>query len=341
VWFTTSGTTGRFKFVALTREAILHSAVAVNHHLSTTSQDVWINVLPTFHVGGVGVYARSYVSGSSVINLYSEKKRWDPQKYVHFIHKYRGTLSTLVPTQVFDLVKLQLKAPPTLRAIVVGGGVLDKTLFENGVSLGWNLLPSYGLTECASQVATAERGVYSSYKILDHVAVKIDKAGCINLKGISLFSGYAFIEEEGIYFEDPKMDGWFKTEDQGEIYDGKLTVLGRQSDFLKVGGESVNLLAVEKNLNSVKASLNIEDELILIPHHDDRLGAAIALCVRGNISVQIMEMVGSYNKTVLPYERIHHVFSVKEIPRNDMGKPLRNKLLQDFSTHHNGSYASV
>ena len=38
---------------------------------------------------------------------------------------------------------------------MTGGGALDPSLYKQARDLGWPLLPSYGLTECGSQVATA------------------------------------------------------------------------------------------------------------------------------------------------------------------------------------------
>ena len=55
--FSTSGSTGNSKWVALSRRAIMTSAEAVNEHLQVTPHDHWLLALPTFHVGGMGVVA--------------------------------------------------------------------------------------------------------------------------------------------------------------------------------------------------------------------------------------------------------------------------------------------
>ena len=64
------------------------------------------------------------------------------------------THTSLVPTQVHDLVKADLRAPETLKAIVVGGGHLDAATGRLARTLGWPVLASYGMTEAASQIAT-------------------------------------------------------------------------------------------------------------------------------------------------------------------------------------------
>ncbi|HET8773411.1 MAG TPA: AMP-binding protein, partial [Thermoanaerobaculia bacterium] len=87
VWLSTSGTTGALKLTALSKRALLASAAAVNRHLQSDDRDVWLCVLPTFHVGGLGIYARAFLSGARVVT-----SGWEGV-----------TLASLVPAQVSDL----------------------------------------------------------------------------------------------------------------------------------------------------------------------------------------------------------------------------------------------
>ena len=63
VWLGTSGTSGNLKMVALARTALEANARAVNSHLGVTSRDVWLNPLPLFHVGGLGIVVRAALGG--------------------------------------------------------------------------------------------------------------------------------------------------------------------------------------------------------------------------------------------------------------------------------------
>ena len=67
IWVATSGST-QLKWVGLSKEAIQLSAQAVNKHLHSTSADIWIHCLPDFHVGGLGIWARSALSGARVVD---------------------------------------------------------------------------------------------------------------------------------------------------------------------------------------------------------------------------------------------------------------------------------
>ena len=76
IFVATSGTSGDVKLVALSKDAILASAAAVNARLGARREDVWCCVLPTFHVGGLGIHARAFLTGSRVINM-----SWDANAF--------------------------------------------------------------------------------------------------------------------------------------------------------------------------------------------------------------------------------------------------------------------
>ena len=113
LWIASSGTTAQevkdLKLIALSREALRVSAQAVNQHLILTSKDSWGQCLPLYHVGGLGVEFRAQLTQSTVVKLMQDDK-WDPHFFSEAILKYGVTTTSLVPTQVFDLVHHQIKA---------------------------------------------------------------------------------------------------------------------------------------------------------------------------------------------------------------------------------------
>ena len=155
IWLSTSGSSVQ-KWVGLSKKALLSSACAVNQHLFSNENDAWVNALPHFHVGGLSILARAHLSGA---RIYDFKKgypgKWNAEIFYHYLVKVEGTLTALVPAQLHDLVVLGKRSPDSLRALIIGGGALLPHLYTQAVELGWPVLPSYGLTECASQVATA------------------------------------------------------------------------------------------------------------------------------------------------------------------------------------------
>lgn len=329
-WLSTSGSTGQVKWAALSKEAILSSAQSVNQFIYSTVRDIWINPLPSFHVGGLGIWARSHLSGAKVIDFYSAHAgKWDPTRYYQALIESKATLSALVPTQVFDLVSNEMKAPPYLRGIIVGGGALQASLYKQARHLGWNLLPSYGMTECSSQIATARIDAPEpSLTILDHVNLDLTTEGFIRVRSAALLSLYALVADHSISFYDPKVNGWFTTEDRGEILGTTLIVLGRQGNFVKVGGESVDVTRLERVMEEILLEKKMGIEAVLLAVPDVRLGHAIHLVVATKDEQSVKHLSESYQQKVLPFERIRKVHYVETIPRSPLQKVLKAELLK-------------
>jgi len=308
LWLSTSGTTGALKLAALSKQAMLTSAAAVNRHLQSDARDVWCCVLPLFHVGGLGIYARAFLSRARVV-----AQEWDSGRFASLEEM---TLASLVPAQVSDLVRAGLRPPRLLRAIVVGGGGMADELYEAGCALGWPLLPSYGMTETCSQVATATLAS-PELILLDHVKVRTEEGGCLAFRGPSLLTGYG--TAEGLV--DPKRDGWLVTEDLGSVEGRSLRVEGRRGDFIKIGGESVDLARLDAILAAIAGPAAA---LVAVP--DPRLGAVIHLAV--DLEVDARAVADAFNGQVHPYERARAVHRVEKIPRTPLGKLMRAQLLE-------------
>ena len=248
IFIATSGSTATessdIKWVALKKSAFLISANNVNQHLGCTKKDIFLNTLPLFHVGGLALFARAHLCDAQIINC----DKWNPQNFLQLIDDNKATISSLVPTQIFDLVQLQLKAPPTLRAVVVGGGFLDHKLFLQASKLNWPLLPSYGMTECCSQIATARPHFawslsYPELTILPHINVSFSSEGKIELSGDSLLSGYIMQSKNGkSEFIDPKINGKIVTNDLGAIKNGNLVIYGNKRNLIRRLGKPDELL---------------------------------------------------------------------------------------------------
>jgi O-succinylbenzoic acid--CoA ligase len=328
VWVTTSGATGRLKPVALSKRAILTSAAAVNAHLASDAADVWVNVLPTFHVGGLGIHARAHLSGARVATL----EHWEADGYVARLAAERATLSALVPAHVFDLVRTGLRAAPSLRAVVIGGGALAPALHAAARRLGWPLLPSYGATECASQIATATLASlaapgFPALELLAHAEARTDDAGRIAVRSAALLSGYA--TPEGL--EDPKRDGWWRSNDVGEVRGRALTVVGRADATVKIGGELVTLGPLETRLEPIRLAVAPDADAAVVALPDARLGHAIHLAVAGASEGVAQRLLEAFNAGLLPYERARSVRPVDAIPRTALGKVRRAELTRAAS----------
>ncbi len=345
----TSGTTAQsiqdLKWVALSKTAFLASAEAVNRHLESKSSDIWLHPLPDFHVGGLGIWARSFLNGARVVKFQS----WNPKDFVHALQESGATLTALVPTQIYDLVKENFHSPPSLRAVLVGGGALSTAIYQKARSLDWPLLPTYGMTETCSQIATASMDSLSHQKInldgkiselaipslevLGHLEVQEAYDGKLQIKGSSLLSGYIYENEGRPRFVDPKKDGWFYSQDRGVLKNRQLQILGRIDDFVKIGGESVDVSRLRGIFDEIRSHYQLLGDLAILPVPDDRLGQAIHLIYDSQISEpDCIHLVEKFNSKVLGFERIRKTHQMDTIPRTALGKLISSACLEKVAT---------
>lgn len=367
IWIATSGSTAESvagtKLVAISKQALRNSASSVNQHLRSDSSDVWAQVLPTFHVGGLGIEIRAALSGAKVVSAlkvhsqnssegeslkqsaelqYTKRQlnesqlpepRWDAKHFCDVIEKEKCTLSALVPAQIYDLLSLSLRAPCSMRAIVVGGGPFEPELYKKARELGWPVLPSYGMTETASQIATAaleslqNKSEFPELGLLSHAQAERNDEGFLRVKATSLFTCYAQNTTQGMRHWDPKVEGWFTTEDKGEAVGRNLAIEGRSKDYVKIGGEGTNIARLRSILENCILALkpDLALKLALLDMPSERLGCEIHL-VSLLSEEETSSVVSRYVEKVLPFEKIRKIYYLKEIPRNDLGKIMWGEL---------------
>ncbi|GJM41852.1 MAG: 2-succinylbenzoate--CoA ligase [Ardenticatenaceae bacterium] len=197
----TSGTSGKPKGVLLTFANHFWSATASAYRLGQNTDDLWLSVLPLYHVGGLAVLFRSCLYGTAV----SLHTRFDLAAINRDLNNNPITLISVVPTMLHRLLTSRTHWPASLRLILLGGAAAAPELVaqanalprepvigeQYSVSSGQPIhnsqfplvAPTYGLTEASSQVATmlpsdAARKPGSVGKPLMFTTVKIvDEAG--------------------------------------------------------------------------------------------------------------------------------------------------------------------
>ncbi len=171
----TSGTSGQPKGAMLTYANHYHSALASAERLGVQENDLWLSVLPLYHVGGLAVIFRCCLYGTTI----SLHPRFDLDTINHDLDTNPITLISLVPTMLRRLLQSRTHWPATLRLILLGGAAAPAELIAqaNALPRKWSMVnekplaidnwpltidrspplvaPTYGLTEAAGQVATA------------------------------------------------------------------------------------------------------------------------------------------------------------------------------------------
>lgn len=298
----------------------------MNHHLGLTADDHWLNVLSMDHVGGLGTWFRAQESGARWSNLSQEK--WNPMEFHKSFSRYGATVTSLVPTQVFDIVREGFNCPERLRLIVVGGGALSDDLYRRARKLGWPILPSFGMSELASQVATATLDSLSSQiqrspdlYLLSHIDARMGDNQTVFLKSPSLCSKIASLGATGWEFRHLESGSWYETEDRGDLIGNTLRPLGRKSDQIKVLGELVDLGALNLKFSAFLRAQNCSvDRTHIISLPDERRGSELVLVSSDFELAQLDKFSVEFNQLVMGFERIIRSEVIKEWPRSDLGK---------------------
>ncbi len=321
-FFQTSGTEGARKWVGLTNESLQISARAVNEHFGITERDHWLLALPTHHVGGFGILARAYLSGSPITRL---EGKWNAAAFVQQCENVGATLASLVPTQIVDLVAAQLRAPASMRAVLVGGGSLNAELEAAALDLGWQVHRTYAMTETGSSVAAQPRPG-AELEVLPIWQVHTDAEGVLTVSGPALAQGYATCEE-GCWRWEPIPAEGLRTRDRVEIIEAegkrRLRFLGREAGTVKILGELVALGPIQDRIEALRLRLGSSTaDAAVCDVADARKESRLVLAVSGMTESEAAQMQKGLNEMLRPFEQIQDVRMLHAIPRSDLGKVL-------------------
>jgi O-succinylbenzoic acid--CoA ligase len=251
----TSGTSGRPKGAVLTHGAHAWSAAASAVRLGVAPDDRWLVPLPLFHVGGLAALLRCAWYGTAV----SLQPRFEAPVVARELQSGDVTLASLVPTMLTRVLDVwgDKPAPEALRAVLLGGGPVPGELLERAASHRIPIALTYGLTEAASQVATAaptrqprlDEGLpplpFTELRIVDDDGRSSPggTVGEITVRGPSVTAGYW---NDRRATEKKLSGGWLHTGDGGCLdKGGRLHVFGRRADLIVTGGENVYPAEIE------------------------------------------------------------------------------------------------
>ena len=320
-------TSGLGRICVISKQAFLESAQAVNRHLQVTEKDIWLICLPLFHVSGLSILARQFCGGFSVVRSLNS---WEPKNFKRELSEKKASLCSLVPSQIYDLVRKNIKAPKNLRALIIGGDSLSPFLYKKARELGWPVLISYGLTETSSQIACSplsslRRKSFPKIQLLSHVSVKNRPA---RVKSSCLLTAYFDIEKKQLI---PVLDskGFFKLPDRVLFEGNQLVFQGRKEEEIKILGERVDFKKLSFLLEKLSQHLKKEFYLLAVP--DRRKGNQLVLITTNFDFLLNFSLVKKFNKKVLPFEQIQAIYTVPQIKKSLLAKFRQKTTLKQLA----------
>ncbi|MFK5635185.1 AMP-binding protein [Ornithinimicrobium sp. LYQ103] len=267
----TSGSSGTPKRVRLPASALRASGEATAEVLDGHGR--WVLALPTHHVAGLQVLARSVLAGTEPVALPAGP--FTGGAFASAVSRAGGgspTYASLVPTQVHRLLQDAdgTAALASLDAVLVGGAAADPGLLRHAREAGARVVTTYGMSE------TAGGCVYDGVP-LPGVVARLDPVDQrIHLAGPVLAQGYADAPDlTSTAFQVLEGRRWFVTGDRGSWQGGRLRVLGRVDDVIVTGGHKVEPRDVE---TALRALPGVTDAVVVgVP--DEEWGQVVAAVV--------------------------------------------------------------
>lgn len=325
------------KLIALHTDKILNSARRFNQYFNVYENEHWGLVLPEFHVAGLSIRARAFLSGAKVFT-----REWKTDKLSDWIAENNISYISMVPAQVYDLVQKQIKAPNSLKKIFVGASHLEVKLRAQALQLNWPLVETYGMTETSSMIAVKENNYFL---VLPEVEVKTTSE-LLLIKCDSLMTASVQKSVDKIIINSLNEGSWYQTNDRVEILSINdqlsLKFLGRSSDYIKILGEGVSLTELRSRFAEIALSKDIAVvQFELLALDDIRAGFKLILVVEINLGlVQAQAILEIFNSKCRPYEKIQECVVIGQIPRTELGKlkieELNRIVIEELSKGSNG-----
>jgi len=351
----TSGTTGRSKAAVLSHRNNIHFGQALllggaDMAIRAPTQSVAapsgpgcvISSMPLFHTSGLsGQLIAGMFTGTTTV--FPEPGRWQEDVHLELTQKYKATMWSVVPTQLWRLLEwpeLDRYDLSSLQRVAGGGSVWPPELLRALEERLPNVQRTvgYGMTEttsCGTSLKSAatfdhpdsigQPGPTVEVQIRDPLRNEVlaeGDVGEICLRSAGTFLGY---------WQDPEAtqavleaDGWYHTGDHGFIRDGFVYLGGRRTDLIIRAGENIYPVEIENRL--IEHADILETAVVGAPH--PTLGEEVhAFVVRRPGSDVDEEAVRSWVALVLAAFKVpSRVHFVESLPHNAAGKVMKHLL---------------
>ena len=316
----TSGTTGAPKGAVHTHASLRAGVTSLLGAWEWEAADRLLLCLPLFHVHGLcaGLFGTLSAGASAVVF-----DRFDETAVLDAAGAGAGSMFFGVPTMYHRLAASGRAAElAALRLCVSGSAPLAADLCRHLAADGVEILERYGMTETLLTVSNPLRGERRPGSVgfpLPGVEAAIDEpddqgVGELLVRGPSLCRGYW---GQGALAPD----GWFATGDLVSVADDEyLTIRGRRTELIITGGHNVYPAEVE----TVLARHPGVSEVAVVGLPSEEWGEVVVAFVVGDPDPDSLRAHAAAE--LAPYKCPRELRFVDTLPRNALGKVLRNRL---------------
>ena len=303
----TGGSTGRPKAIALSRENHFTSAVGSALNLGVEPEDRWFCPVSLSHVSGFSILIRSVIAGTGVFLA----DHFTPEALVEAVEARGVNCASLVPTMLRRTLESGT-VPEGLRFALVGGGPVAGDLVLAAIEAGIPAVPTYGLTEACSQVATSTPR---------DARERPSSAGRpLSVSEVAIDDGEILVRGPTVSLDALDRDGWLRTGDLGHLDgEGYLFVEGRRDRAILTGGEKVQPAEVEGVL---QADPSVSEAVVFgIPDPEWQQAVVAVVVGVGGEEPDVEGLRRACQGKLAGFKVPKRVVAVEAMPLNRAGKP--------------------
>jgi acyl-CoA synthetase (AMP-forming)/AMP-acid ligase II len=324
IMFFTSGTTGVPKAIELSHRTDLLRFMS---GLSDFPDGATVSMFPLFHMSGwstaTGPWLRSeevvLADGADAAGFLEAIERRRARRFYAIPAVWRRILE--LDVRAYDLASLRQADTGTSATTVELLDAIHDALPQTTTTV------TYGSTEAGGVCVLAFEDIHRKPGSVGPprpaVFIRVDERGALWTKSPYLFDGY---------FRNPEataaaiVDGWYHTGELGEIDDeGYLSIVGRTSEMIRTGGETVSPAEVDTVL--VTHSAVLDGAVAGVPDDDwGEIVTAFVVC-RPGASITLEDLQAHCAPHLARFKVPRRLVVVDEIPRTGATRQVQRRAL--------------
>jgi acyl-CoA synthetase (AMP-forming)/AMP-acid ligase II len=354
----TSGSTAAPKAVMMAHRDLASYVFETTDPADGSGDRATLLAAPLYHIAGLTTALKALFAGIRIIMM----GQFDAPEWLRNVERERVTQAFVVPTmlrQILDCPEFLATDLESLQLLSYGGAPMSPVLIRRAIEsfpTSTGFVNSFGQTETTATVTMLGPEDHRLTGTEDEIRLKLRRLGSIGrpLSDVEI----AILGEDGPlpagevgeiairtnrmtrgYYGDSgktqsRSSHWLRTRDLGwQDEDGYVFLAGRASDMIIRGGENIAPQEVE---NIIEAFPGVADVAVFgLPDEEwgERVAAAI-VTVEG-AALSCSALAERCRDALAGYKRPQEIFIVDAIPRNAMGKVLRQELTRRYRKAEN------
>ncbi|MDH5475427.1 MAG: AMP-binding protein [Cyclobacteriaceae bacterium] len=307
---TTSGSTGKPKPISITRAQMEASALQTIAFLKLLPSYHLLICINTNYIGGKMMLVRGLLNNMSI---YVTEPSSNPLKNIHLPIDFMAIVPMQLQTMLQEREHEKLNK---IKAIIVGGAVINPFLEKQIEQLQVPIYATYGMTETVSHIALKpmngkEKSNY--FTTLGDVKIALDDRNCLTITG-SVTNHTTIVTNDIVKL----------------ISDNQFEWLGRFDNIINSGGIKINPEQIENRIAQLFLEHQIHQRFFMYGIDDELLGQKAVLMIEG-VKLETIDLLQLLTRHLDKYQCPKSILYVDRFAETETGKIKRKETISNFA----------